>query len=227
MYAEICKEIARVAKGCGRNPASITLVAVTKQVDWQTALTLYHLGQRDFGENRIPEALAKKEALPPDCRWHFIGKLQSNKVRKAIGPFALIHSIDSFSLAEKVSAVSLEQGSITPILLQSNTSGEAAKQGLSPEEWRQCFEDILQLPGITVQGFMTMAPLGSRTEAEKQTIRSCFRKLRQLRDEFNDAYHLNMPHLSMGMSQDFSIAIEEGATLLRIGSALFDKEAGL
>lgn len=219
MYSEICKEIMDTARKCGRDLGEITLVAVTKQVDWQAALSLYQLGQRDFGESRIPEALMKKNSLPNDCRWHFIGKLQSNKVRKAVGAFSLIHSIDSYSLAETVSQVSRELGCTTSILLQANTSGEASKQGLSPKEWQKCFQEVLTLPGIAVQGLMTMAPL----DADEEEIRASFRKLRQLRDEMNGTYAAGLRHLSMGMSRDFKIAIEEGATLLRIGSALYNQ----
>lgn len=215
-YQKVREEIASTAIKCERDPSSITLVGVTKQVDWQTASILYQQGLRDFGENRIAQALVKKGEAPSDCRWHFIGNLQKNKVNKVIGNFHLIHSVDSFDLAEKLSEASMQAGFTTNILLQANTSGEAAKHGLTSEEWKRCFDRIMGLKGIKVQGLMTMAPL---TEDE-EVIRECFSTLRRLRDELPG----NLPHLSMGMSNDYKIAIEEGATFLRIGSALFDKK---
>lgn len=210
-YQKLLDEIALTAVQCGRNPSEITLIAVTKQVDWQAAFPLYVHGQRDFGESRIPEALTKKNEAPSDCRWHFIGNLQKNKIRKAVGQFALIHSIDSFELAQKLSEVSLEYKLITSILLQVNTSGETSKHGFSPEQLKRGFEDILKLDGLSVEGLMTMAPLTD----DKKILHQCFGSLRKLRDD------LNLKHLSMGMSNDYRVAIEEGATLLRIGSTLF------
>jgi len=215
-YKKICEEISDTAVKCGRNPKEISLVAVTKGMSWEEASFFYDQGQRDFGENRVAEALDKKLIAPADCRWHFIGNLQKNKVRKVVGNFALIHSVDSFELAEKLSTVSLEMNIRTPILLQVNISGEISKQGYTPEEWRSCIEKVMQLPGITVEGLMTMAPL---TEDEEQ-VRKCFRGLRLFGEDLRKISGCPLPHLSMGMSHDFKIAIEEGATLLRIGNAL-------
>lgn len=218
-YQKILNEIAAAGVNCGRDPASITLVAVTKQIDWQTASLLYAQGQRNFGENRIEEALVKKTLAPKDCQWHFIGNLQKNKVRKIIGEFVLIHSIDSFDIAEKISIVSQEKGVVTPILLQANTSGETSKNGLNPLEWKECFERALTLKNISVKGLMTMAPFTNNMEI----VRQCFRKLRNLRDELQviAGVRADLSELSMGMSGDFKIAIEEGATMVRVGSALF------
>lgn len=218
-YLAVCQQIASIAHACGRNPAEITLVAVTKQVDWEAAHALYKLGQRDFGENRLQEAASKQLAAANDCRWHFIGHLQTNKVNKAVGRFVLIHSVDSLLLARRLSLASQERKVVTSILLQANTSGESSKQGLTPEEWKSCFNEVWEFPGINVQGLMTMAPL---TDNEA-TIRECFRNLKILRNELREMTGSPnaLPHLSMGMSHDFAIAIQEGATLLRIGSALF------
>lgn len=217
-YQKVLKEIASAAKGCGRNPAEVRLVAVTKTVDWELALPLYAAGQRDFGENRVADALEKKGVAPNDCRWHLIGTLQSNKVRKAVGNFVLIHSVDSVELAKKISDVSLEQGIVTEVLLQANVSGEGTKHGLSAGEWTEHFHEVLALPGIKIKGLMTMAP-----ETDNQEIiRSCFRGLRLLRDSLQTQLPgSDLKELSMGMSSDFKIAIEEGATLLRIGTALW------
>lgn len=218
-YQLIQDEMAATAIKCGRNPTEITLVAVTKQVNWPTASILYDQGQRNFGENRVPDALQKQIEAPPNCRWHFIGNLQNNKVRKAIGKFSLIHSVDSLELAKKISEVSLEEGVVTPILLQANTSGEIAKNGLTSAQWKNCYSEILALKGISVEGLMTMAPL---TDNEN-IIRDCFGNLRKLRGELKSMANgqVLLQHLSMGMSNDYKIAIEEGATLLRIGTALF------
>lgn len=212
----LLKEIATIAHSVGRDPNEITLVAVTKNYPLEHVLPAYHAGCRHFGENRVQEALPKIEEAPSDLHWHLIGTLQKKKVPKVIGKFALIHSVDSPDLAQKISTCSQEKNIITPILLQVNTSGEATKHGLCPEAWRQALDQIASLPGIRLDGLMTMAPF---TE-DKEVIRACFRTLRLFRDELQP----NIPtlrHLSMGMTHDFSIAITEGATLLRIGSALF------
>lgn len=210
---KVRSQIAEACHKSGRDPSDVALIAVTKYATNEDLLEAYRLGLRSFAESRIPTALEKMAHLPSDISWHFIGHLQSNKAAKSAGRFALIHSIDSLALAKKISDASLVQNCITQLLLQVNTSGEASKQGFTISACRQHFAKLSQLPGIAVQGLMTMAPL---TEDE-QVLRSCFSLLRSLRDE------LKLPHLSMGMSHDFPIAIEEGATLLRIGSALFGK----
>lgn len=211
-YRYICKDIEQIALRCGRDPASITVVAVTKGHPWHDIEPLYHEGCRIFGESRIQEAEEKWKESPKEILWHLIGALQKNKVRKAIGHFTLIHSVSSYEIAKKISECSVQAGVMTSILLQANTSGEPTKQGLSPYEWKLIFSDLLQLPGLQVQGWMTMAPLVEDT----RIIRQCFADLRRLRDELG-----HLPHLSMGMSHDYRIAIEEGATLVRIGTALF------
>jgi len=217
-YSVVKEVIASVAKMTGRSANDITLVAVTKGISWNQCSWLYDLGQRHFGENRIAEASAKMDAAPNDCLWHFIGTLQSNKVRKIIGKFSLIHSVDSFELAEKISQCSLEQNIITKILLQANTSGEASKHGLSPEKWKRSYEKLLSLNGLIIQGLMTMAPATN----DENAIHQCFASLRHLRDDLQTYTSKNAPmsDLSMGMSNDFKIAIAEGATIVRIGSAI-------
>lgn len=206
-YLNLIKEI----------PPKVTLVAVSKGFSWENVKPAYDAGCRNFGENRIQEALPKIEEAPKDIQWHFIGPLQLNKVRKAIGRFVLIHSVDDPKLAKKISECSLEVNLVTSILLQVNTSGEESKQGLSPTEWREAFKEVKDLPGISIRGLMTIAPL---TE-DKERIRSCFADLRLFRDELVDDYKISLPDLSMGMSHDYHLAIEEGATLLRIGSQIF------
>lgn len=204
-------EIASVAIRCGRSPSDISLIAVTKYASPPSILEAYNAGHRAFAESRIPTALEKISQLPSDIAWHFIGRLQSNKVSKAIGRFALIHSVDTPELAADIAARSRAQNLTTSILLQVNTSSEPSKQGFTPDACRQHIDTLRSLQGISIQGLMTMAPLTPDTDR----IRACFSALRTLRDE------LRLQHLSMGMSHDYPIAIEEGATLLRIGSAIF------
>lgn len=221
-YKNIVQDIRQTAIQCKRNPQDIQLVAVTKGISWDRASALYDQGHRDFAENRLNEALEKQAEARPDCRWHLIGTLQSNKVRKAIGRFVLIHSVDSLELARKISHHSQEAGIVTSILLQVNTSGELSKHGMTPEECQRDYGIMLDLPSISIQGLMTIAPL---VENDK-IIRNCFAGLRNLRDYLNERYLIQAPlrHLSMGMSHDYKLAISEGATMVRIGTAIFPPE---
>jgi len=215
-YRHLLEEISETALACGRNPKEITLVAVSKGYPWDLVQPAYDAGCRVFGESRMQEALAKITAAPTDIHWHFIGTLQKNKVAKAIGAFSLIHSVDTPELALKISQCSQERGVVTPILLQVNTSGEASKHGLSEELWKPHLESLFQLPAIRIEGLMTMAPFVE----EEKVIRRCFSRLREMRDRY-ELNHLTLRHLSMGMSHDYRIAVQEGATLLRIGTAIF------
>lgn len=218
-YRKILENIHEKALQCGRDPNEIKLISVSKDSPVDLIQTIYQQGARDFGESRVLEALDKIPLLPYDCRWHFIGTLQSKKVTKVISAFALIHSVDTLELAMKISQASEKKGIITPILLQVNTSKEASKHGLYADEWEKKLEAVNELSHIKIEGLMTMAPL---TE-DQPIIRHCFKKLSQLREKWRS--HMKNPssfqHLSMGMSHDYLIAIEEGATLLRIGSAIF------
>lgn len=210
-YAKICRNVAQLARDCGRTPEEIRVIAVSKNQPVEAMQEVYAAGCRDVGENRVQEALAKIPAFPTDLRWHLIGTLQANKVRKVIGRFACIHSVDDVALAERLSVCSGEAGVVTSLLLQVNTSGEPTKQGLSVEDWRVQIDAVLRLPHLSIEGLMTMAPY----QAEEGVIRTCFSRLRAFKEE------LGLVHLSMGMSGDYPIAIQEGATLLRIGSAIF------
>jgi len=210
-YRSLLKEIADAAIQSGRDPGEIQLVVVSKTVESGDIQEVYDVGCRDFGENRVQEALSKQAELPEDIRWHLIGSLQLNKVRKIIGQFDLIHSVDSLKLAEKISEVSEEMGLISRILLQVNTSREESKHGFSEDEVMRVSPAIMELKGVEVEGLMTMAPFVE----DRSVIRSCFVKLREIRDE------LRLRHLSMGMTHDWREAVEEGATILRVGSAIF------
>lgn len=221
-YCIILDRIREKAEACGRRVEELTVVAVTKKVPLEKMASVYREGCRNFGESRWQEAVDKVGLLPDDCRWHFIGTLQSNKVLKVLNAFHLIHSVDTPELVEKISQASQAKGVVTPILLQVNTSGEKSKHGRAPEEWRASLEAINEFSHVTIQGLMTMAPLIE----DEQVIRSCFRQLCQLREKWRGEMRdpASFRELSMGMSHDYAIAIEEGATLLRIGTAIFEND---
>lgn len=217
--AHVIREIETEAERCGRKKEEITLVVVTKEVSLDQVQALYQLGYKDFAENRIDQALQRKALLPNDIRWHFIGKLQRNKVAKTIGSFFLIHSVDSIQLLQKIARLSLEKNVTTSILIEVNTSGEESKSGLSPEVCLREFSSFVNLKGIEIQGLMTMAPY----TRDEFIVRNTFKRLRQLKEEIETQLGHKLKILSMGMSNDFLIAIQEGANMLRIGSRIFEK----
>ncbi|NNM43818.1 MAG: YggS family pyridoxal phosphate-dependent enzyme [Chlamydiae bacterium] len=203
------------------NTAEVHLLLVTKSASLSQMQEAYDLGYRDFAESRVQALLEKKVQLPSDINWHFIGPLQSNKVNKIVGQVSLIHSVDSENLVLKIAERSQELGITSQILLQVNTSGEDSKQGFTEEGCMQAFQALKDLPGIEIKGLMTIAPLTQ----DAKIVRNCFARLRKLRDSLKllTKNEGAFPYLSMGMSQDYKIAIEEGATHLRIGSLLFSK----
>lgn len=212
-YLNILAEIEKIKARIGRKDP-IKLVAVTKNRTIEELKQLYELGCRLMGENRFQDSLPKIESLPKDIQWHFIGTLQKNKAAKVINYFQLIESVDSLDLAVKIDSLAPRK---FPIFLQVNTSLESSKHGLRPEEWEKKLEYLLTLPNLEMRGLMTMAPL---TE-DQQLIRQTFARLRVFRDQIEKKFQLSDLELSMGMSHDYPIAIEEGATILRIGTALF------
>lgn len=213
-YSALKQEIADLAIKAGRDPAEIALVAVSKGISWHRMEQAYSQGCRLFGENRLPELDGKIQEAPSDIQWHWIGHLQKNKVSKVIASCSLIHSVDSLDLACKISTLSSERP--TRILFEVNASGEATKQGFAPAELQKLFPELQALPNLQIEGLMTMAPFTK----DPLPIRKTFATLRQLRDKLATPDN-PLPHLSMGMSNDYPIAIEEGATLLRIGTALW------
>lgn len=217
-YLRIQNEISETAVQCGRNPQDITLIAVTKSYPITSINTLCQLGHTTYGESRLQEALPKIEQLSNYCRWHFIGTLQKNKVSKVLPHFDLIHSVDTFELAKKISEESVRQQCETALLLQVNISGEISKKGRSAEQWLEDFEKLNLLSHIKIKGLMTMAPY----TANCKEIAKVFEKLRTLKEtwRFFIKNSEDFNYLSMGMSNDYKIAIEEGATHLRIGRAL-------
>lgn len=213
------EQIREKALACGRSD-KVRIIAVGKTYPSSILKEVYDAGCRDFGENKVQEAIEKINEMPADCRWHFIGTLQKNKIGKILdASVALIHSVDTIELAEKISASSLARKRKTPILLQVNTSGEASKHGFSKEKWESCLERLNDLPALRLEGLMTIAPL---TDNE-WLIRNSFRELFELREKWKGRMKdpALFTQLSMGMTHDYEIAIEEGATLLRIGSAIF------
>jgi hypothetical protein len=220
--------IAEAAERAGRDPADVTLIAVSKSQPAEVVAQAAALGLSDFGENRIEEATAKKQNLS-GLRWHMIGHVQSRKAREVVqADFALVHSVDSLKLAERLSRFAIEAERVQPILLECNVSGEESKSGFTaddPAAWSallDSFATIAALPGIRVRGLMMMAPLG----ADHESARPIFRRLRELRDAAQAAIPTtDWAALSMGMTDDFEGAIVEGATLVRVGRAIFGERA--
>jgi len=208
---ELEKRIARAAERADRSPAGITIVGVTKTIDPWLIQQAFEAGIRHFGENRVQEAKSKigqLSSLQPTPTWHMVGHLQTNKAQIAIELFNMIQSVNSVRLAEVLSRHTQHH---IPILLEVNVSGEASKFGFPPTEVSSAVEQIARLPHLEIRGLMTIAPLTNNSEE----VRPIFRQLRLLRDS------LGLEHLSMGMTDDFEVAIEEGATMVRIGRAIF------
>lgn len=217
---EVRQRIARAAARAGRDPAQVTLVGITKGVPPERIRAAVELGLGDVGENRAQELLAKQAALPDlPVRWHFVGRLQTNKVRHVLGRVALIHSLDRWELAEVLDRRARTLGLRQDCLVQVNVAGEPTKAGIPPEQVRDFIGRVAPLPGIRVLGLMTIAPAAE----DPEEVRPVFRRLRKLWEELRrDAPEgVEMRHLSMGMSADFEVAVEEGATLVRIGTAIF------
>ncbi|MCS7246102.1 MAG: YggS family pyridoxal phosphate-dependent enzyme [Thermomicrobium sp.] len=211
--------IARAAVRGGRDPRSVTVVAVTKGIDRATVQLAYEFGLRTFAENRVQEAWHKfvSAPLPSDAELHLIGHLQTNKVRQAVRLFSMIHSVDRLRLVEALARRAEQEERRLPVLVQVNVAGEAQKHGCRPDEALALVRAVLAAPHLELRGLMTIGPLTSTADE----IRQVFRRLRVLRDELQQQCGCSLPELSMGMSNDFEIAVEEGATMVRIGRALF------
>jgi PLP dependent protein len=207
-----------------RNPEEIGLIAVTKSVNSESILEAYTAGQRDFAENYVKEFRQKQEKITAgDLHWHFIGHLQTNKVKNLIDSVSLIHSVDSFHLAEEIERQASKRTRTVDVLIEVHTTDEATKSGVSPEGLIPLIEQISRLQHVHIRGLMTIGPF----HTDPETARPCFRRLRELREEVEKRHFagVNLHHLSMGMTNDFEIAIEEGATLLRLGTAIFGPRA--
>lgn len=207
----------------GRNPEDILLLAVSKTKPETDIMALYNAGQRDFGENYVQELRLKQENLPKDISWHMIGHLQRNKV-KYIAPFiSMIHSVDSMDLARVIEKEAEKNGRVIPVLIEVNVGGEASKFGVKPEEAASLAHAVNELPHVLLKGFMTSAP----PLEDPECLRPIFRELRQITVDMNLKNHNNekVDFLSMGMSNDYEIAVEEGSSCVRIGTALFGERA--
>lgn len=218
---EIKEEIHKACEKAGRNPEQVKLVAVSKNFPVEIIKTAYDLGQRLFGENRVQELGTKTPLLPSDIEWHLIGTLQRNKVKDVVGVTTLIHSVDSLSLAQEISKQAFKRGLTANILLQVNIAQEDSKHGFEAGGLLKEIKEMSSLPGIKIKGLMTIAPLVENPEE----VRPVFRQLKALAGEIKQLklYGVEMQELSMGMSHDFTVAVEEGATLVRIGSRIFGK----
>jgi pyridoxal phosphate enzyme (YggS family) len=217
----IRRRIAAAAERNGRSAKEVKLVAVSKTYPPELICEGIAAGQRIFGENRVQDALPKIDALPPDLEWHLIGHLQTNKVRKVIGRFSLFHGVDNTTLALQMNRVAGEFGVTANILLEVNISGEDSKFGFTPSAVPAALEEILPLPYLRVEGLMTMAPFSGNPDCAKPV----FAGLRKLRDALSASSGNPLKELSMGMSGDFEQGIAEGATIVRIGSAIFGSRA--
>jgi len=214
------RKIQQTAEISGRRAETVKIVAVSKTVSEEGILQAYQAGQRVFGENRVQEWNSKKQALPQDCQWHLIGRLQTNKVKYLDHQVALIHSLDRLNLLVKLDEEGKAQNRIFKTLLQVNVAQDEAKAGLEIDEVRDFMETVKGYTHVHVQGLMTIGAY----DAGIQETRGCFRKLREIRDDLirqGVCRSEDFWDLSMGMSQDYLLAVEEGATLIRIGSILF------
>lgn len=203
----------------GRAREDVTLIAVSKTKPESMVEEAYSVGQRDFGENKVQEICRKIEVLPQDIRWHMIGHLQRNKVRQVVGKACMIHSVDSLRLAEAISQEAVKQNRIVPVLIEVNVAQEESKFGVTAEETIALIEAAAKLPHISIRGLMTIAPFVEDPEEN----RPIFRKLKQLSVDIaaKNINNVTMSVLSMGMTNDYEVAIEEGATMVRVGTGIF------
>jgi pyridoxal phosphate enzyme (YggS family) len=211
------EQIATAATKSGRSASAVELVAITKTHLAEKVREAIEAGQTLFGESRVQEARAKVPELPSNIRWHFVGHLQKNKVRQALPLFEMIHSIDSLALAQDINRIAEEEGYYPRVLLEVNVAGEGSKFGFSPDDLRGQMEALLALPRLSIEGLMCIPPLA----VESEDSRKFFVQVRELRDSIEKEFSMKLPQLSMGMTQDFPIGIEEGATLVRVGTAIF------
>ena len=217
---EVRERIASAARSAGRDPSAVRLIAVSKTFPLQLIREAWSAGQRDFGENRVQEGLQKiSESADLEIRWHLLGHLQTNKARKAGQAFATIHGVDSVELLTKLDAAATEGGRSPQLLIQVDLAGEATKHGVPPDEVPRLFDAAAACRAARVVGLMTLPPFAETPE----DARPYFRRLRELRDEWltSGVPAQMLSELSMGMSGDFEVAVQEGATMVRVGTAIF------
>jgi hypothetical protein len=214
-------QITQAAAKAGRSTNDIELVAITKTHPAEKIREAVDAGHTVFGESRVQEARAKIPGLPSNLRWHFVGHLQKNKIRHALPLFELFHGVDSLALAQEMNRIAAEEGGHPCVLLEVNVAGEGSKFGFKAQSLRGEMESLLALPRLSIEGLMCIPPLADEPEAS----RTFFVQLRDLRDSLEKEFDLRFPHLSMGMTQDFWIAVQEGATLVRVGTAIFGERS--
>jgi pyridoxal phosphate enzyme (YggS family) len=211
------EQIASAAAKSGRSTNDLQLVAITKTHPAEKVREAIEAGQTLFGESRVQEARAKIPELSSNIRWHFVGHLQKNKVRQALPLFEMIHGVDSLALAQDINRIAEEEGMYPRILLEVNVAGEGSKFGFAADQLHQQMEAVLALPRLSIEGLMCIPPLADESEPS----RKFFVQLRELRESLENEFDLELPQLSMGMTNDYTIAVEEGATLVRVGTAIF------
>lgn len=217
--ATIEEQLTTACERSGRDRSDVRLIAVSKTKPDELVAEAIGAGHLDFGENKVQELIRRKDTFPDPVRWHLIGHLQKNKIRKALPCSHLVHTIDSMELAERVNHVSEELAIRTGALIQVNISDDPAKFGFPAEELERQLDSLLQLEFVAFSGLMTIPAF----DPEPENTRIHFRRLRELRDRLEETEGATLPQLSMGMSHDFTVAIEEGATLVRVGTAIFGK----
>jgi len=215
------EQIAKAAKKSGRSTDDVDLVAISKTHDAEKVREAIEAGQSLFGESRVQEARIKIPELPSNIRWHFVGHLQKNKIRHALPLFELTHSVDSLAVAQDMNRIAEDEGLHPRVLLEVNVAGEGSKFGFNPEKLREEMESLLALPRLSILGLMTIPPIAEEAEAS----RKYFVELREFRDQLQTAFKVDLAQLSMGMTQDYAVAVEEGATLVRVGTAIFGERS--
>jgi len=220
-YYAVWEGIREAAEKAGRDPSSVRLVAVSKKQDTEKLRVLWKCGQRIFGENRVQEARVKIPEMPTGGEWHFIGGLQTNKAKDAVECFDVIESVDRLDLAAELQKRADVAGKRLRVFLEVNVGGEAAKHGCAPEKAAELLAQVQPLSRLEVQGLMAIPPF----REDPENARLFFQRLREIRDQLEQGSGMALPELSMGMSHDYAVAIAEGATLVRIGTALFGPRA--
>lgn len=216
---DVYRNIEEACQNAGRSKEDVTLIAVSKTKPVSMLMEAYEHGCREFGENKVQELIDKYEVMPKDIKWHMIGHLQRNKVKYVVGKAALIHSVDSLKLAEEISREAVKKQVEVSILIEVNIAGEDTKFGVTAEDAEQLVRDAASLPGIQIKGLMTIAPFTMNPEENRQY----FAMLKQLSVDINQKNidNVNMNVLSMGMTGDYMVAIEEGASYVRVGTGIF------
>jgi PLP dependent protein len=218
---KVRRRLADVAAKSGRSVDDVDLVAISKTHEAEKVREAIEAGQTLFGESRVQEARVKIPELPSNLRWHFVGHLQKNKIRHALPLFELFHSVDSLALAQEMNRIAEEEGLHPRVLIEVNVAGEGSKFGFDPDKLRAEMEPLLAFSRLSILGLMTIPPIAEEPEAS----RKFFVKLRELRDRLQAEFRVDLAQLSMGMTQDYAIAVEEGATLVRVGTAIFGERS--